>query len=135
MSQNRFFFPDIRFRVVQKGTLLASFTFVDNETGLEYNDFKLIQAAGGTFVSAPSREYVTREGQKKYSNYIQAAYDAAAEKNQNPKGTAFMQALTDAAIQKYQAKLNGGGQAVASGRGPVAAAVPGVSTDTSGLPF
>lgn len=138
-SQNRFYFPDVRFRVIQKGTLLAGFTFVDNETGLEYNDFKLIQGPNGTFVSGPSREYQDREGNTKYSNHVQPAYDKSQENKQSPKGREYFDALHNAVQQKYQQKLNnsGGGQQ-SSGRGPVnanAGATPGVSTDGSGLPF
>lgn len=133
MSTSRFYLPDSRFRVIQSGSLLAGFTFVDNETGLEYNDWKLVQGPTGPFVSSPSRKY-EHQGQTKYSNFVQAAYDKTQDNNQSPKGRSYLDELNEVVIAKYNAAKNAGG---GSARGPVTsgAAVGGGDTDTDDLPF
>lgn len=114
INKSRFYFPEKFFRPQNKGTILAFFTFVDNETGLEYSSFRLVNGQKGVFVSSPSEKY-----QDNYYNHVRPAYDHKAEDNRNAVGKEYMQALTDAAYEFYQKKQDGVAAGATTGRGPV----------------
>ena len=44
-------------RVVKKKSLLAFFSFVDTETGLECFDWRLMKGTNGVFIGPPSRAF------------------------------------------------------------------------------
>lgn len=120
---NRFYFPDIFFNVRNSGNLLAFFSFVDNETGLEYSNWRLVQGANGVFVSSPFQTYQPEGAtEPKYYNFVKPAYDKNAESKRNAKGSEFFDALCDAAKAYYDRKTDGavsGGPPASTGRGPV----------------
>lgn len=134
----RFFIPENRIRVQNEGTLLAFFSFVDNDTGLEYQDWRLIDGKNGPFAASPSGKPYTPKGSDKavYPSLVQPSWDKEAKNNRNPKGVAFMTALTTAAYEAYQAK-SGVVQSTAarSGRGPVPSPASRNDYDESDLPF
>lgn len=121
---NRFYIPERLFRVRDDGTLLAYFSFVDNETGLEYSNWRLVTGKEGVFVSSPFESYDHKEKGMQYYNYVKPAYDSKADKNRNPKGVAFMTELSKVAHAFYQTKQSGAPVAAGSGRGPVATEDP-----------
>jgi DNA-binding cell septation regulator SpoVG len=151
MSQ-RFQFPGkYAMRPVKngKGNVLAYFTTVDTEIGIEFRDVRLIEGKNGVFVAAPFRSY-EKDGKTEYSDFWRAAYDVDAEAR-DERGVKYVEEMAQAAFAKYQEAM--GGEASAprgsdrgasssapsgarrSGRGPVNRP-SGVSADNkSGLPF
>ena len=127
----RFFIPEKFFRVQKRDTLLAFFSFVDNETGLEYTNWRLLQGTKGPFVGAPSETYDHPTKGKQYYPYVRPAYDSTREDKRNPKGDAFMQELTEAVWAVYDKKSAGAtaSAGATSGRGPVS------DPTDDGLPF
>ena len=115
----RFYFPERLFRPRNTGTLLAYFTFVDNETGLEYSNWRLVTGSNGVFVSSPFETYDNPEKGPQYYNYVKAAYDTKAENNRNAKGDKYIKDLAEAAHAVYQRLQSTAGVAAGSGRGPV----------------
>lgn len=131
MSANRFYFPEKFFRVRDTGTLMAYFSFVDNETGLEYSNWRLVSGNQGNFVSSPFETYEHPTEGTKYYNFVKTAYDKKQDSKRSPKGDAYLQDLADAAYAFYQ-KLQGGTPVAAgTGRGPVG----NTNDDDDDLPF
>jgi len=129
---SRFYFPDRFTRLMDRETLLMFFTFVDNDTGLEYSNWRLLSGSNGHFVASPSEAFDHPQKGMQYYPYVRAAYDAQAESKRSAKGDAFMTALTQAAYEQYE-KMKGNTVtpgAPQSGRGPVTA-----PAEDDGLPF
>lgn len=124
----RFYFPERLFRIRDDGNLMAFFTFVDNTTGLEYSNWRLMSGVNGIFISSPAQAKDPKDGTPvKYYNYVKAAYDSKTENKRNAKGDQYLQSLAEAAHTVYQRLQNGAGS---SGRGPV-----GDDGDDDDLPF
>lgn len=115
---SRFYIPEKFFRPQNKNNLLAFFSFVDNETGLEYSNWRLIQGSNGHFVGSPSERYEHPEKGMQYYPHVRPAYDPNAENNRNKKGEKYMQALAEAVYEVYE-KKNSAVVGASSGRGPV----------------
>ena len=88
-------------RVVKKKNLLAFFSFVDTETGIEYFDWRLMKGANGIFIGPPNRSY-EKDGETKWSDYIRIAY-----KNGSEGGPKAFDAITRAALETFN---DAGGQ-------------------------
>lgn len=111
-------FQIISFRAQNHRTLLGFFNFVDNETGLLYVDWKLVQRTdgSGTFVSPPSQVWENSEGKKQHSNYVRIA-----DKGENQKGRAWMDALHEVVAAHHSRIVTTptGGPVARSARGPI----------------
>lgn len=123
IDKNRFYFPDSFFRLHNKGSILAFFSFVDKEIGLEFSSFRLVNGQYGIFASSPSEGFEDKQTKEmKYYNHVRPAYDKQQEDSKSPLGKAYMDALAEAANEYYQKKQGGapvGASAPSSGRGPV----------------
>jgi DNA-binding cell septation regulator SpoVG len=84
-------------KVVKKKSLLAFFSFVDTETGLEYFDWRLMKGTNGVFIGPPSRSY-EKDGETRYSDYIRIT-----DKNKNEDGKEWFAEVTAAALKKFKA--------------------------------
>jgi hypothetical protein len=131
-----------RFRVVDKKNLLAFFDFVDNETGLEYQDWQLIQGKNGRFVAAPGKDpYKDKKtGKDVYPKFVAPAYDATTDSKRNVAGERFFSEVLDMAAQMYDtmSAANGSSPAPAkrSGAGPLPPShIPADLSNRDGLPF
>lgn len=127
--RNRFFFPEKFFRIHDKKNILAFFTFVDNTTGMEYHNWRIVQGSNGTFVGSPFDVYDPKDGSKvKYYDHVRPAYDPKQDNKRAVKGEEFVKALHDAAYAMYERKKGAvTSGAPASGAGPV--------DDDDDLPF
>lgn len=95
-------------RVVNKKNLLAFFDFKDNDTGLLYRDFKLMNGKNGVFVGAPTGEpYEDKNGETKYPEYISAIYDADEKNKRSQAGDEFFKGVAEVAQEEYD-KLSDG---------------------------
>lgn len=130
-----------RFRVQNKENLLAYFDFIDTETGLEYQDWQLMNSKNGMFVSAPGKKsYTNGKGKTVFPKYVAPAFDDEQDNKRNPKGDAFFQAVAKMAIAAYEAAGDApatrptakAGSGRRSGAGPV---IPDMGTDTEEFPF
>ena len=106
------------FRVRDDGNLMAFFTWVDNETGFEYSNWRLVNGQNGVFVSSPFEKYDHPEKGTQFYTYVRPAYDAKADNKRNAKGEALIQQVCEAAEAMYH-KIKGSTPVGAgSGRGP-----------------
>ncbi len=130
----RIFIVERFFRLQNRETLLAFFTFVDNETKLEYSNWRLLNGSNGPFVGSPSESYDHPQKGMQYYPYVRPAYDANEETKRSPKGDAFMKEVMEADFAFYESKSGGTTPAMAganaSGTGPV-----GTDEPDDGLPF
>jgi hypothetical protein len=139
----RFSFPSMR--VQNKGGLLAFFSVVDHELGIQFNDMVLFQTGDGSrqFVKPPYREY-TKVGEKEASRmeYFRAAW---VDNAWSPAGKKYFDDIAAAAHAAYKgagegsAPPQGAKKATKqSGRGPVKASKPmstALEDDDYDLPF
>ena len=117
-----------RLRVMNKENLLAYFDFVDQDNGLEYQDWQLMKGKNGLFVSAPGKKpYENKDKKTIYPKYVAPAYDGAAETKRSPSGEKFFADVLAAAKTVYDL-LNTDEQPAArakkSGAGPLPSTVP-----------
>lgn len=64
--------PKFAMRLNTAGTnksTLAYFNVVNNETGLEFRDVRLIEGKDGRFVAAPFRTYEDKDGKTQFSDF------------------------------------------------------------------
>lgn len=95
-------------RVIDKKNLLAFFDFHDDETGLMYRDFKLMNGKNGMFVGSPTGEpYEDKNGDTKYPEYVSATYDPDEKNKRHPAADEFFKGLSEAAQAEYE-KLSDG---------------------------
>lgn len=95
-------------RVINKKNLLAFFDFQDNDTGLLYRDFKLMNGKNGMFVGAPTGEpYEDKNGDTKYPEYVSAIYDPDEKNKRHPAGDEFFKGIAEVAQEEYD-KLSDG---------------------------
>src|SRR5690606_35156655 len=99
----RFIIDEEFFRVWDKNPV-ATFSFVDNESGLEYRDFKLFKRAdGGFFVKSPNaRSYEDKQGNQKFIQAVRAAY---VDGEYDEVGVQWFDDLAEAAFTVYAAKV------------------------------
>lgn len=129
----RFRFPEkYAMRVVNKAgsKVLAYFTIIDNEIGIEFRDVRLMKGSKGNFVAAPFRDY-EKDGQKKYADFWRPAWNEEAEER-DERGVAYVEEMLRAAQELYDSISSGEGTEDAprrsasktggkkSARGPVA---------------
>jgi hypothetical protein len=94
-------------RIVNKKSLLAFFDFQDNETGLVFKDFRLLQGVNGFFVSSPvGMPSEDAAGTLKYPEYISAIRDPATG-TRHPLGNRFFHAVARLAYAEYVKLLAG----------------------------
>lgn len=145
MDQSRFQFPEkYALRVIDKNGLLASFSIIDRELGITFNDMRLIEGKNGVFVASAAREYEPKGGGKKYINYIAPLYDFDS-KTTDENGQAYFDAMTQAALGLYTQVKESGEQSdsvrsekkenARTGRGPVSRGNSGPPKAKSYLPF
>lgn len=106
---SRFAFPaKYAMRLVEKrdSKVLAYFTIIDTEIGIEFKDVRLMKGKNGVFVAAPFREW-QKNGQKQYSDFWRAAWDEEAGER-NERGVAYLEEMTAAANELYDKLSNGG---------------------------
>jgi hypothetical protein len=105
----RFTFPgQYAMRVIDKDQLLAFFTFVDTETGLEYRDWKLMTGSNGRYVGSPTgKPYKDKEGKDQYPKFVREAYDVESKKRVQA-GVEWFAALLEAAEAEYEQRSAGG---------------------------
>jgi hypothetical protein len=105
----RFSFPgQYSMKVLNKKSLLAFFTFVDRETGLEFKDWRLQKRNDGSgfFVTSPDDKYFDKkENKDKYIPYVRVAL--TKEKERCEKGEEFMAELCQAALAEYRRRGDG----------------------------
>jgi DNA-binding cell septation regulator SpoVG len=89
-------------RVQKEGKLLAYFTVVDTEIGVEFSDMKLISGTKGVFVSSPNRTY-QKDGKDVYADYIRAAWNNADE-TRDERGVAYFEEMAKAAYAYYESQ-------------------------------
>lgn len=108
MADSRFDFSDqYSMRIIDDGSLLAFFNFVDTELGLEFKDWALRDGKNGVFVVSASRQYENNDGETKYSNYVQPNYDF--DNNvRDEDGIAYFDELTDAALAEFERRKEEG---------------------------
>jgi hypothetical protein len=95
-------------RVIDKKNLLAFFDFQDNDTGLMYRDFKLMNGKNGPWVGSPTGEpYEDKNGDTKYPEYVSAIYDPDEKNSRNPAGDEFFKGVAEVALEEYE-KLSDG---------------------------
>jgi hypothetical protein len=133
MSQ-RFYVPEKFMRIRDDGKFLAFFGFIDNETGLEYRSFRLVQGQYGVFAGSPSHSY-QKPGEPKpsYVDHVQPAYAPEEEKKQDLRGRAWFEEVAQVAHAVYQKIKSTGGGGGGGGRGPVPQTA--AATEDDGLPF
>lgn len=131
MAQQRVYIPGHpMFRIPKTKTkLLAFFTWVDNDTGLEYSNWRLVEGKNGLFVSSPCEQYDHPEKGPQFYNYVKAAYDKTAENNRNAKGDELIAQVLVAAKAMYAQVSGNSPSETSTGRGPVE------PDDDDGLPF
>lgn len=134
-------------RVINKKNLLAFFDFQDNDTGLLYRDFKLMNGKNGVFVGSPTGEpYEDKNGDTQYPKYVDAIYDGDEKNKRNPAGDDFFKGVAEVAQEEYDKLSDGASEEderparsskKKSGAGPVRSAPRSRSTEDEDddLPF
>ena len=118
--KNRVYIPGApMFRVRDTNNLMAYFTWVDNETGLEYSNWRLVRGQNGVFVSSPFESYEHPEKGMQYYNYVRPAYDSKAENKRNSKGEELIAEVLRMAEAKYHELKGTVTAGTTGGRGPV----------------
>lgn len=86
---------------------LAYFNIINEDTGIEFRDVRLIEGKEGMFAAPPFRSYEdTKTKETKYADYWRAAFDDDTNARRED-GVAFMEAMTQFAVKKYQELLAG----------------------------
>lgn len=121
----RFQFPEkYAMRLVEKpgGKVLAYFTIIDTEIGIEFRDVRLMKGSNGVFVASPFRDY-EKNGKKQYSDFWRAAWDEQSSER-SERGVAYLEEMTEAAKELYERLSSGSGdsESAAPRRGKAAAA-------------
>jgi DNA-binding cell septation regulator SpoVG len=95
---------DYAMRVMDgKGSLLAYFNVIDTEIGIEFRDCRLIEGKNGVFVGAPAREYESKDGETKYSDFWRVSFEDDAR---SEEGMAYVEEMAEAAFEYYESLLD-----------------------------
>jgi hypothetical protein len=85
------------------GTLVAFFDFIDNENGLEYTDWSLINGKNGFFVNSPGREpYKNKQNEMVYPRFVRPSFDGTQQSKRHPSGDAFFAEVLKAAEAEFR---------------------------------
>ena len=114
----RFTFPGpYAVKVIDKDGLLAFFSFVDEETELQYRDWRLLEGENGPYIKSPTgKPYEDKNGKKQYPEYVKAAFDKEGKKR--PKGNQFFADLFEAVMEEFENRKQGGGKPRSSNAAP-----------------
>lgn len=102
---SRFYIPKkygIRPMRGKKSKLLAFFNIVDTEIGIQFNDMRLMKGKDGVFVGSMSKKFETKDGEEKYTNAIEAAYNVK-DKARDENGVAYFEEIAQTALKALKA--------------------------------